>query len=161
MSGFSFSAADRDLGGAAWKRSIMKRLGDKKSTILAIGLSSIVLSAIAIPAYAEGSWSSNLSNVEAGFSSRSWQDSALDNVATAATFSSCSATGPGFTDATLNLYDEFGAFPDQSVGSITNYCDTSNWGAMTRSDRYHWTIDGVNGGDYGFKLTVGSVYQQY
>lgn len=138
----------------------MRTMKSKSRIALTLGATTAVLCAISAPAFAEGSWSSNL-DASLGFSSRSWQDSALDNVSTATSFGTCSVSGPGFSSATLNLYDEYGLLPDQSVGSKVNYCGTSDWGALTRSDQYHWTLDAINGGNPGSNLVVGSVYQTY
>lgn len=138
----------------------MRSLTNGTRITLTLSATTAALCAISLPAFAEGSWSSSL-DAPAGYSSRSWQDSALDNVATTTAFSSCSVSGVGFSSATINLYDEYGLLPDQSVGSIVNYCDTSNWGAMTRSDQYHWTVDDYSGNGSGYNLKVGSIYQTY
>ena len=119
----------------------------------------------AAPAFAEGSWNSSLSSVAIGKSSRSWQDSHRDNVKTTTTFSGCRMTGnaSGFSSATVTLYDERGLLPDQNMGSKTNRCGKSDWGVMSRSDRYHWTISKLNGASYEniLRLSVSSIRQTY
>lgn len=132
-----------------------------KLTALALGIAVGSSALAAAPAMAEGSWNSNLSGVLVGKSSRSWQDSHIDSVHTATTFSGCSASPSGFSSTVINLYDEYGALPDQSVGQKTNKCGTSDWGAMTRSDGYHWTIDAINGSQTLYRLSVSSVHQTY
>lgn len=129
---------------------IRNRLGRRVMTGVGVGVVAATLGAL--PAMAEGSWTSSLSGVRAGFSSRSWQDSHLDSASTVATLSGC--TGSGLT---LNLYDEYGALPDQSVGRITHNCGAFDWGIMTRSDQYHWTVDGVSSGSF----SASSVKQKY
>lgn len=98
------------------------------------------------PALAEYSWSSYLSAVGVGFSSRTWSDNALDQVATTVKLSGCSMnTGGSFSSTTLNLYREYGVLPDVSMGTISNTCNTSNWGQSLGADTYHFTIDKING----------------
>ncbi len=130
----------------------------------AIGVSTLSVAIGALPAFAEGNWSSSISGAAVGFSSRSWQDSNVDAAHTGVTFSGCSVdfAPSGFSSTDVNLYDEFGGFPDQSVGTKNNTCGTSDWGRMTRSDQYHWTIDGINGdGSSQPRLNVDSVTQSY
>ncbi|MDQ0538211.1 hypothetical protein QF011_000752 [Curtobacterium flaccumfaciens] len=119
----------------------------------------------AAPAFAEGSWSSKLTGVAIGKNSRSWQDSHKDKVRTATTFASCRISGNagGFRSATVRLYDERGLLPDKSMGSKVNKCGRSDWGVMTRPDRYHWTITALNGSSYepALRLSVSRVRQAY
>lgn len=90
-------------------------------------------------------------------------DTAMTSTTT--TFSVCRVSGnaSGFASATVTLYDERGLLPDQSKGSKTNRCGKSDWGVMTRSDRYHWTISKINGTSYApeLRLSVNSVRQTY
>lgn len=131
---------------------------NKLAAGVATGLLLVAVSAGA--AFAEGSWNSNLSGAVAGFSSRSWQDSHVDSAHTTTAFSTCSTDGPGFSSATLTLWDEQGLFPDVSMGSKVNYCNTSDWGTMTRSDQYHWSLSAVNGSNWAH-LKVSSIHQTY
>jgi hypothetical protein len=97
------------------------------------------------PAFAEGTWTSYLSKVGVGFSSRSWIDNALDNNPTTIKLAGCSLETAGvFKSATINLYREFGIFPDQSKGSIVNKCTITDWGQALEGDSYHFTIEGIN-----------------
>jgi hypothetical protein len=117
---------------------------------------------MASPAFAEGSFSSNISGANPGFSSRSWQDSQLDNFSTTVSFLGCSTSaGPPFENASLNMYDEHGAFPDASIGTVDNACDTSSWGNGLNSDGFHFTVDRINGLDNYITLEVSSVDVQY
>lgn len=113
------------------------------SLVAAIGAAWIWLAAS--PALAEGSWTSNMKSVPTGFNSRSWQDSHLDGAATVTTFSGCTFTfgGGAVSSVTLTLWDEMGWFPDASMGTKTNSCGVTNWGVMTRSDLYHWSVDKI------------------
>ena len=123
----------------------------KKNHKLAISLA--VLAGVLIvsnPAMAEGSWTSYLSSVGVGFSSRTWSDNALDQVATTIKLSGCSMnTGGTFSSTNLNLYREYGILPDISMGSISNGCSTSSWGQALGADMYHFTIDKINGSTSG------------
>jgi len=111
---------------------------------LAIG--SLLISGMllaASPALAEGRWSSYLKEVGVGFSSRTWTDNATDQVATTIKLSGCSMNVSGTFSARINLYREYGFLPDQSVGIITNTCNTSNFGEGLPGDMYHFTIDRI------------------
>lgn len=127
-----------------------------------IGIASGLLASL--PAFAEGSWSSSISGARNGFSSRSWQDSHLDSVATVTTFSGCTVQymPTGFQTTNLQLFDEYGLLPDQAVATKANTCGTTNFGTMTRPDGYHWTITSINN-NTGTQpvLSVSSVHQTY
>ncbi|MBF4636267.1 hypothetical protein ITJ38_17790 [Agreia pratensis] len=136
-----------------------------KSTLTKTGAAMGFIAAgvlVASPAFAEGSFSSSISGANPGFSSRSWQDSQLDNISTTVSFSGCStSTGPDFQNASLNMYDEHGLLPDASIGTITNSCDTSDWGNNLNSDGFHFTVDAINGLDNYITLEVSNVDVQY
>ncbi|MCA5923924.1 hypothetical protein [Curtobacterium oceanosedimentum] len=135
--------------------------------VAAVVSGGVVLASVfaAAPAFAEGSWTSKLTGVAIGKSSRSWQDSHTDRVRTATTFAGCRISGKdsGFRSATVRLYDERGWLPDKSMGSKVNKCGRSDWGVMTRPDRYHWTISELNGSSYDpvLRLSVTTVRQAY
>lgn len=115
----------------------------KIAAAIAVVAAAVVAST---PAMAEGTWTSYLSGVGVGYSSRTWNDSALDQVATTVKLSGCSMnTGGSFSSTTLNLYREYGILPDMSMGSIANACNTSNWGQALGGDYYHFTIERING----------------
>ncbi|MDQ4502649.1 hypothetical protein [Sinomonas sp. ASV322] len=61
----------------------------------------------------------------------------------------------------LDLYDEFGWFPDYNVGTRTSACGAHNWGVMTRPDSYHWTISAINGGSWGNSISIAGISQYY
>ncbi|WP_418516924.1 hypothetical protein ACNUCX_06880 [Curtobacterium flaccumfaciens pv. flaccumfaciens] len=133
----------------------------------AIVSGGVVLATVlaASPAFAEGSWSSKLTGVAIGKNSRSWQDSHKDRVRTATAFVGCRISGnaSGFKSASVRLYDERGLLPDKSMGTKVNTCGRSDWGVMTRPDRYHWTISALNGASYepALRLSVTTVRQSY
>ena len=117
------------------------------------------------PAFAEGSWSSKLTGAAIGKESRSWQDSHKDKVRTATTFGSCRMSGnaAGFKSASIRLIDERGWLPDKSMGTKVNKCGRSDWGVMTRPDRYHWVIWALNGASWepALRVSVSTVRQAY
>lgn len=55
---------------------------------------------------------------------------------------------------------EFGLFPDQNLGTKTNYCGTSNWGDVA-NNAYHFRINKINGSTSGYWVWVGSVVTKY
>jgi hypothetical protein len=132
-----------------WANCSTKMNGEIMTKNQKIAISLAIASGVLLassPAMAEGTWSSYLSSVGTGFSSRTWSDNALDQVATTVKLSGCSMnTGGTFSSATLNLYREYGILPDISMGSISNACNTSNWGQALGADTYHFTIDKING----------------
>ncbi|MET4781493.1 hypothetical protein [Glaciihabitans sp. UYNi722] len=126
-----------------------------KRRALVVGALIIGTSVLAAgPAMAEGSWSSSISGAVTGFQSRSWQDSNLDNVETRVVFSGCSVDGgQTFTKTQLEMWGEFGAFPDQNLGNISNTCNTSNWGRVANNS-YHFRVNTINGTTSGYHLSV-------
>ncbi len=124
---------------------------------LVIGTSIVAAS----PALAEGSWTSSISSAITGFQSRTWQDNNSDNVATTVSFSGCTITdGRPFSKTQLEMWGEFGAFPDQNLGSIQNTCNTSNWGRVA-NNAYHFRINTINGSVSGYRLNVTTVRTAY
>ncbi len=103
--------------------------------------------AISAPAYAEGSWTSTLSNVKAGYGSRTWTDKNLDNASNYVNIYNCSST-----PSTIGIYkDRQWPTPDQLVGGVGSVCDAYvYYGAETNGD-IHFTVKSVggNGSIYG------------
>lgn len=116
----------------------------KHKALLTVATGALILAA-ATSAIAEGTWSSYLSGVGVGFSSRTWIDYGLDQVPTSVKLSGCSMNTSGtFSSTHLNLFREYGIFPDISQGSIANTCNTVSWGSVG-ADYYHFTIEKING----------------
>jgi hypothetical protein len=99
----------------------------------------------AIPAHAEGSRSTYISDWHVNTESKRWTDSNRDNVRTSVQFSGCSTdSADGFNSAGLTLYkDVFG--PDENHGTRNNSCNTSSWGDESKGD-YYFTLSGVSAG---------------
>ncbi|MEU9804170.1 hypothetical protein [Streptomyces sp. NPDC051000] len=110
-----------------------------------------------MPAYAEGSWSSNIGGWQVGGESRRWDDRNSDAVSTLVGFGGCSTdSGSGFSSASLTLYkDVFG--PDESQGARTNTCNYVSWGDKAAA-KYYFRLTGLKFGQY---LTVQDVSAQY
>ena len=133
----------------------------KTAAAVVAGLSMVVL--VATPAIAEGSWSSNISNAVPGFESRTWQDNNLDNVSTTVGFSGCSLDfGQTFSTTQLEMWGEFGGFPDQNLGNVQNTCGTSDWGIVS-SNAYHFRVNTINYSTDAsiYQMDVSSVYTAY
>ncbi|SFL16290.1 hypothetical protein SAMN05192584_1148 [Streptomyces pini] len=107
----------------------------------------------AVPAHAEGSKSTYISNWLPGNESSRWHDYNRDSTSTSVTFSGCSTDGAsGFRDATLILWkDVLG--PDNNKGSRTNECNTYAWGDVAAGDYYFELYGFTSGG----RLNVKSV----
>ncbi|WIE73538.1 hypothetical protein [Curtobacterium sp. MCJR17_020] len=83
----------------------------------------------------------------------------------ATTFAGCRISDNlnGFKSASVRLIDERGWLPDKSMGTKVNKCGRSDWGVMTRPDRYHWRIWALNGAsrESTLRLSVSTVRQAY
>lgn len=112
-----------------------------------MGIAGVALTLMigAIPAIAEGQWSSYLSSVGVGFKSRDWQDTKSDWAETKITLTGCTMnSGGSFASTDIHLKREGGWFPDQSIGVIRNYCGTSNFGNGHPAGTYNFTLDRIN-----------------
>lgn len=137
----------------------MKKI-TKTATIVVGGL-ALSLSMIA-PAYAEGSWSSSVSGALTGFSSRDWTDNNNDSASTRTVWSGCSLESGTYRDTTLDLArNRTWPLPDATYGQRTSACGTFDWGRMTDTGSYHWTIKKINGSESGFRVSVSSLTTYY
>ncbi|NJQ14722.1 hypothetical protein [Streptomyces bohaiensis] len=136
----------------------------KLGTIL--GGLAIVMLASAVPAHAEGSWSSSMNGVRTGFDSRTWTDNNSDNVSTRIALSGCSngGTGAPVTNTQLQLTRQTAWYqPDENRGRYTFHCSSSDANAFGRqpAGNYHFTVTRIQGSTTGFYLSVRSVAVQY
>lgn len=137
----------------------MNTLKRSMSVAAAVLLTGTVFAA---PAHAEGSWSSYIKSWLPGHDSRHWQDSRKDNNPTKIGFSGCSLDQGGkFSSITVSLYDDKGLLPDVNKGRKTMGCATRSWGKMTRKDKYHFTLDKVNGGTHNIWFSAKHVKVSY
>ncbi|MFD8479991.1 hypothetical protein [Kitasatospora sp. NPDC059673] len=108
----------------------------------------------AIPAQAEGSWSSYITSWNSGNESRRWTDNHTDGDATTVSFSGCNIHS-GSNAIQLELDRDISYWPDATYGTRNNYCDTSSWGTMTDKGNFYF-IDYHDG-----PIDVSSVYTAY
>lgn len=129
----------------------------------AVGAGSVALSLSMISAaYAEGSWSSSVSGALTGFTSRDWTDNNNDATQTRTVWSGCSLASGTYRDTTLDLArNRTWPLPDVTYGERTSACGTFNWGRMTDTGTYHWTIKKINGSTSGWRVNVNSLTTYY
>ena len=90
-----------------------------KSVLKVLAVTGACL-AVATPAYAEGSWTSTVSGVYAGFGSRTWTDKNKDSAANYAQIRNCSR------GATIAIYrNRPFPIPDDVVGTKKATCNAS------------------------------------
>lgn len=114
-------------------------------------LALLVAGAVAIPAAAEGSFSSSFSGWLPGKSSRTWTDNNRDASSTLITLGGCRAESNATISVTfrVQLTRETPFYtPDQNKGRKDFACSgsakTGNWGRQS-SGSYHFTLTHVNG----------------
>ncbi len=106
---------------------------------------------MATPALAEGSWVSTVSDVYAGFGSRTWVDKNNDNASNYAQISSCNR------GATLAIYrNRQFPIPDEVVGSEKATCDAKGLYKKGTKGDIHFTVKSTqNNGGLNGNVSVG------
>lgn len=130
----------------------------KSHRIAGVVAGSILLGFVgALPAHAEGSRSTYISDWHVNNESNRWADGNRDGVSTSVQFSGCSTdTANGFKWAELTLYkDVFG--PDENHGIRSNSCNTTSWGDKSSGD-YYFTLSSML---HGATLHVKKVVIRY
>jgi opacity protein-like surface antigen len=136
---------------AARRRGVDKVKGIEMKRVLGAAMIAACVIAPVVtagPAAAEGDWYSYLSNVKAGFDSRSWDDRDNDNNPTTITLNGCTISGhPELApNVIVRLWRERTG-PDQKVGVDKSFaCRTSatkSWGHVPAGS-YHFEILKVN-----------------
>ncbi|MFF4950892.1 hypothetical protein [Streptomyces chattanoogensis] len=126
-------------------RGITVRRSRKARIIAAGALAAVALTAI--PAHAEGYFTSSIGGWVTGRESRHWEDSGKDNADTKVSFSGCSTSNsPGFRYATLQLKEDVSFLPDQVRSSKKNYCSTVNYG-VRKGGKWYFNYSSLNGDD--------------
>ena len=125
----------------------------------------------AMPAFAEGSWGSSVTNGTAGvFSSRWWTDNQVDGATTRVNFSGCTVTGLTVAGQRVGLYRDNGIFPDHYHGQVTSNCNGTyaSWGSGFPAGSFRWQFAEVgvySGGSVawttGYQVSVPSLTTQY
>jgi len=147
--------------------------GRKATAVLAA--SALLWGLAAVPALAEDAWTSSLTNVGKGFSSRWWTDTHSDGSSTRVRLSSClGGSGSNYLvrKVRLHLWRDNGLFPDHNHGYVTSSCNDTlaSWGEMTERGSYKWTVgnmyvDYLGSSDYawipGGRVTVPRVSTGY
>ncbi|CAN5440630.1 hypothetical protein BH20CHL6_BH20CHL6_09640 [soil metagenome] len=117
-------------------------------------VTGLVLSeVVAGTVFAEGSWTSSMSNVKVGFDSRTWTDRNSDSASTAIRFEGCRDENysNGSNDwTTVSVQRHNGILPAGDFGRETLYChvaDTGYWGDQPAQD-YHFQIEAFSGGTF-------------
>ncbi|MYU25175.1 hypothetical protein [Streptomyces sp. SID8352] len=130
------------------------------------GSAAALVLAGAIPAHAEGSWTSSMSAVRTGFDSRTWSDKNSDNVSTTIGLSGCNNGGLGaaVSNTELQLTRETSIIqPNENRGRYTYKCSSSDSHAfgVQPSGSYHFTVTKIQGSASGYYLSVNSVSVKY
>lgn len=101
-------------------------------------------------ALAEGFFSSYMSNVYPGFSSRTWDDDNTDSTSTWVYFEDCRYGGLTSVNTDIRIRKENSWWPDETVGESNLNCyasDIAYFGDMNAAD-YHFDIKYVMGTQY-------------
>lgn len=147
----------------------------KRKVAAVIATTTLLSGLAAVPAMAEDAWSSSLTNVGKGFSSRWWVDKRTDSDSTRVRLSSCQGgtiSNYLVKKVRLHLWRDNGLFPDHNHGAVTSNCDNlyASWGRMSAIGSYKWTVgnmyvDYLGSSDYawipGGRVTVPSVRTEY
>jgi len=113
-----------------------------------------VLVVLAIPASAEGSWTSYLSNVRVGFETRRWWDNHNDAAGTMAGIYACRDQAPDPSDSIgLELRRHVPGWFDESKGTREGTCYNLvylYWGEMKDPGEYWFKVSDIsNCADHG------------
>lgn len=117
-------------------------------------------------AFAEGSWSSYISEALSGFDSRQWTDNNSDGTNTSIRFDGCVDVNAGYiaTSAEVQLTRETPWYqPEVNMGRKTLDCgssDTRSWGQVQASN-YHFTLIKIGGNVSGGRINVAYVQVGY
>lgn len=117
-----------------------------KKVVAAMALSAALI-LVPTVAFAEGSFTSYMSQAQPSFSSRTWSDQNLDSVKTTVTFSGCKANYGGKAPGTLAI-----SSIDVSLYRGSTYlgykrvagCGSFVWSDMPKGS-YHFYLEAVNG----------------
>ncbi len=138
-----------------------------RGAVAVAGAAAIVLT-MAPTAFAEGSWSSSISDAKTGFSSRWWTKQKDYDASTVIKFNDCRASGPD-TSTTVQLTKyKSGPLPDENRGQKTfTACfsggtSTGDWGTQRGGgDEYRFSIMKINGSSSSYSLYVSSLSVSY
>lgn len=133
---------------------------------------SLVIAAVAAPAFAEGSWSSSISGANTGFKTRTWTDANSDDKSTTFGGSDCTYdTMPWYEDRPDNFttklirYDTWS--PNENYGNKTITCKGTKFYSVSWGDKgkgkFGLTLTKIDGSEMMGKgrLNVKSVKATY
>lgn len=148
----------------------VKPLSRRQKVALLLAATAAMGALAGAPAYAEGSWTSSVSNGTAGvFSSRWWTDNQIDSASTRVKFSDCT-TAVYVNAQRVKLYRDNGLFPDHYHGQVQSNCNGTyaSWGAGFPAGSFRWQLGevGVASGTgtawtTGYPVTIPSLTTQY
>ena len=126
----------------------------RKSIALGL-LLSVLVSGVA---FAEGYWSSYMTNFGRGMNSRNWNDYHNDAAHTIIRLEGCrdevAATNPNDW-AVIRLWKHAGLFPPYSMGDKTFNCyygAQRNWGEQTGPQWFNFSLQDFSGGTAGWNV---------
>ncbi|GGX36806.1 hypothetical protein GCM10010341_68140 [Streptomyces noursei] len=117
-----------------------KRISTRRKAAVVAGVVLAATVAGTVPSWAEGQWSSYITNWTNGAESRRWTDNHKDGNATTIGFSGCNFGGAGGVN--INLYRAIDYWPDESHGMHSMDCSTDSWGAMGTKGEYYFAYEG-------------------
>ncbi|WP_336051243.1 hypothetical protein [Streptomyces sp. CA2R101] len=117
-----------------------ERISTRCKAALVAGAVLAATVAGAIPSWAEGQWSSSITNWTNGAESRRWTDNHKDVSPTSIGFSGCDFGGAGGVN--INLYRAIDYWPDEGQGMVSMDCATKSWGAMDAKGKYYFAYEG-------------------
>ena len=144
----------------------------KRTKAVAASALIVGLMAVATPAWAEGGFTTSYSQVQPGFTSRTWTDQNSDSTSTIVTLSGCRANTAGASAGSTRISSIAITLlrNGSSVGTKTRttsssggVCGAFNWGDVT-SGSYQFRLASVNGitsGDRQIFLDASSINVQY
>ncbi|KZE91939.1 hypothetical protein AVP41_01489 [Microbacterium sp. TNHR37B] len=138
-----------------------KRLGKRRRVAALLASTALLWGLASTPAVAAG-FTSEMSRVATGFSSRWWSENGTESAATRVRYSDCLNVSEidwraVFGKVRVHLWRDNGIFPDHNHGRVTSNCNNTwaSWGRMTSAGSYKWTVGQVwstdNGIDYVWK----------
>ncbi|WIE60806.1 hypothetical protein DEI97_013770 [Curtobacterium sp. MCLR17_032] len=118
--------------------------------VIAVGAPALAVGGLTGSAFAEGSFTSSLNQVQPTFSSRQWIDNGSDNATTTVTLSSCEVNAAGKTPGSTKLSSVKVTLyrNGRADGSATHACGTYSFG-NPGSGTYQFVITAINGNTSG------------
>lgn len=126
-----------------YSKEIMIIPSKQTARVAAVAAGLVVAASVAVPAFAEGSINSHISNGRVGFETRSWWDGDSDGVSTSVShYSKCNAKSVSY-----ELMHEYSWRPDAKLGTKALPCSKTGslYGGRQVKGDYHVVIRGIGG----------------